>query len=222
MIPRAPRTKQRAATLVAARNPRFSAQRQRSGTLNASPEQFGTDSTEVARLRRHHRALTCVSYLFDGQEVEVQVETVRPKKRLSGPQPGWQAGRVRPPACWRIRGRGKCSWLREDHPPNPPLRKGGKGMVRLRRCFIPRRRILESTPPGVTPGGCPAESRRRRNSSRSATVPGHHDFLESTLVVTHRRRQVLVRLLGEVNLDLGTGQNAVMIDVDLVERDVDF
>jgi hypothetical protein len=31
--------------------------------------------------------------VVDGQEVEVQVKIIRPKKRLPGPPPGWQAGR---------------------------------------------------------------------------------------------------------------------------------
>ena len=31
--------------------------------------------------------------VVDGQEVEVQVKMIRPKKRLPGPPPGWQAGR---------------------------------------------------------------------------------------------------------------------------------
>src|ERR1017187_1482152 len=53
--------------------------------------------------------------------------------------------------------------------------------------------------------------------------PTLRDFLESTLVMNRGRlRRTLVQLLGEVHLDLGTGQNAVVIDVDLVEGRVHF
>lgn len=31
--------------------------------------------------------------VVDGQEVEIQVTMLRPKKRLPGPPPGWQPGR---------------------------------------------------------------------------------------------------------------------------------
>ena len=31
--------------------------------------------------------------VVDGQQVEVQVKVIRPKKRLPGPPPGWQPGR---------------------------------------------------------------------------------------------------------------------------------
>ena len=31
--------------------------------------------------------------VVDGQEVEVQVKMLRPRKRLPGPPPGWQSGR---------------------------------------------------------------------------------------------------------------------------------
>jgi hypothetical protein len=31
--------------------------------------------------------------VVDGQQVEVQVKMIRPKKRLPGPPPGWQPGR---------------------------------------------------------------------------------------------------------------------------------
>ncbi len=47
--------------------------------------------------------------VVDGQEVEVQVKMVRPKKRLPGPPPGWQAGRPSTTA-----GRLADSWTEED------------------------------------------------------------------------------------------------------------
>ena len=47
--------------------------------------------------------------VVEGQEVEVQVTVVHPKKRLPGPPPGWQPGRPSPTA-----GRLADSWTTED------------------------------------------------------------------------------------------------------------
>jgi hypothetical protein len=47
--------------------------------------------------------------VVDGQEVEVQVTMIRPKKRLPGPPPGWRAGRPSTTA-----GALADSWTEED------------------------------------------------------------------------------------------------------------
>jgi hypothetical protein len=47
--------------------------------------------------------------VIDGQEVEVQVKMIRPRKRLPGPPPGWQAGRPSTTA-----GMLADSWTAED------------------------------------------------------------------------------------------------------------
>jgi hypothetical protein len=47
--------------------------------------------------------------VVDGQEVEVQVKMIRPRKRLPGPPPGWQPGRPSTTA-----GMLADSWTEED------------------------------------------------------------------------------------------------------------
>jgi hypothetical protein len=45
----------------------------------------------------------------EGQEVEVQVKIISPKKRLPGPPPGWQPGSKKTAACLLA-----GSWTEED------------------------------------------------------------------------------------------------------------
>jgi hypothetical protein len=47
--------------------------------------------------------------VVDGQQVEVQVKLIHPKKRLPGPPPGWQPGRPSATA-----GLLADSWTKED------------------------------------------------------------------------------------------------------------
>ena len=104
--------------------------------------------------------------VVDGQEVEVQVKMIRPRKRLPGPPPGWRPGGTETAA-----GMMADSWTEED---DRILEEIDRDRKRETRREIPERVFETSrpTPPDSGPPRAEFCPERGRNRSARGNAPG--------------------------------------------------